>query len=83
LESRASVKRFISLLFLNLRQSVGPLGRGISLSQGRYLTEKQNKHKQTFMPWVGFEPTIPVLERKKIFHALDRPATVIGSLNIR
>jgi hypothetical protein len=42
LEHRACVKRFFSLQFLNLRQSVGLLGRGISPSQGRYLT--QNKH---------------------------------------
>jgi hypothetical protein len=26
----------------------------------------------------GFEPTIPVFERAKVFHALDRAATVIG-----
>jgi hypothetical protein len=32
------------------------------------------------MPQVGFEPTIPVFERTKIVHALDRPATVIDSL---
>jgi hypothetical protein len=33
---------------------------------------------QTSMPWVEFEPTIPVFERAKAVHALDRPATVIG-----
>jgi hypothetical protein len=27
---------------------------------------------------VGFEPTIPVLERAKTVHALNRAATVIG-----
>jgi hypothetical protein len=32
------------------------------------------------MPLVGFEPTIPVLERAKIVHALDRAATVIGEV---
>jgi hypothetical protein len=37
LEHRASVKRFVSLQFLNLGQSVGLLGRGISPSQGRFL----------------------------------------------
>jgi hypothetical protein len=78
LEHRASVKRSVSLQFLNHRQSVELLGRGISPSQGRYLLETQNKRKQTSMPWVGFEPTIPVFVRAKIFHALDRPATVIG-----
>jgi hypothetical protein len=30
------------------------------------------------MSWVGFEPTIPVFEREKTFHALDRAATVMG-----
>jgi hypothetical protein len=32
------------------------------------------------MPEVGFEPTIPVFERAKIFHALDGATTVIGEL---
>jgi hypothetical protein len=32
------------------------------------------------MPWVGLEPTIPVFERAKTFHALDRAATVIGAI---
>jgi hypothetical protein len=30
------------------------------------------------MPQVGFERTIPVFERAKTVHALDRAATVIG-----
>jgi hypothetical protein len=80
LEHKASVKPFVSLQFLNLRQSVGLLGREISPSQDRYLTQTQNKHRQTSMPWVGFELTIPVFERaKKTFHVLARSATVIGS----
>jgi hypothetical protein len=32
------------------------------------------------MPCVGFEPTIPASERAKTVHALDRSATVTGSL---
>jgi hypothetical protein len=32
------------------------------------------------MPRVGFEPTIPVFELEKTVHALDRAATVIGTL---
>jgi hypothetical protein len=59
LELRTSVKRFVSLQFFNLRHSVGLPGRVISPSQGRYLTQTQNKHKQTSMPRVGFEPKIP------------------------
>jgi hypothetical protein len=31
------------------------------------------------MPWVRFEPTIPVFERTKTVHALERAATVIGT----
>jgi hypothetical protein len=67
--------------FLMYTQSVGFLGRGISPSQGRSLHTKQhtqNKRTQTSMPWVGFEPTIPVFERAKTFHALDRASTVNG-----
>jgi hypothetical protein len=30
------------------------------------------------MPQVGFDPTIPVFERAKTVHVLDRVATVIG-----
>jgi hypothetical protein len=47
LEHRASVKRFVSLQFLNLRQSVGLLGRVISSSQGLYLNTGQQKHIHT------------------------------------
>jgi hypothetical protein len=63
---------FVSLQFLNLRHSVGLLGRVISTSQGRYLSQTQNKHKQTSMPLVGFEPTIPAFEGAKTVRALDR-----------
>jgi hypothetical protein len=66
---------------------------GISPSQGRYLHTEQkyrinthtsihvyrtNTHIQASMFGVGFEPTIPVFERAKMVHALDRAATVIG-----
>jgi hypothetical protein len=72
--------------FLDLRHSVGLLGRVISSSQGLYLytnTEKRtytHKH-QTSMPWVWFEPTIPASERAKTVHALDSSATVTGLFN--
>jgi hypothetical protein len=67
------MKHLFSLQFLNLRQSVGLLGWGISQSQGHYLhrtTQTQNKRRQTFKASVGFEPTIQVFERAKTFHAL-------------
>jgi hypothetical protein len=34
------------------------------------------------MPQVGLEPTIPVFERAKTVHALDRAATVIGNCSL-
>jgi hypothetical protein len=73
LEHGASVKRFVSLQFLNLRHSEGLLGRVISPSQGRYQTQTQNKRTQTSMPWVRFEPTIPAFERAKTVWHSDRP----------
>jgi hypothetical protein len=79
LEHKASVKRFVSLQFLNPK-TVGrtswmgdqPVARPLHI-------QTQNKHRQTFMPWVGFETTTPVFERAKTVHALDRAATVTGS----
>jgi hypothetical protein len=66
-------------------QTVGPFGRVISPSQCRYLNTGQHKHRinaythQTFMPWMGFESTIPASERAKTVHALDRAATMNGT----
>jgi hypothetical protein len=66
-------------------QTVELLGRVISLSQGLYLNTGQHKHRintytyQTSMSCMGFEPTIPVSERAKIVHALDRSVTVTGN----
>jgi hypothetical protein len=70
--------RFFS--FLIYIQSVGLLGRGISPSQGRYLHTGQHKHRintLTYIPRVGFEPTIPVFEREKTVHTSDHAATMI------
>jgi hypothetical protein len=44
LEHRTFVRRFVSLRFLNVRHSVGLLGRVISPSQGRCLHTGQHKH---------------------------------------
>jgi hypothetical protein len=49
----------------------------------RRTTHKHNKHTQTSMLQAGFEPTIPVFEQPKIFHTLDRPASVIGSIYVK
>jgi hypothetical protein len=71
---RTYVKRFVSLQFLNLRQSIGLLGRWISQTQGRYLHRQNKQNKRRHL----CEPTIPVFEWEKTFHALHLAATVIG-----
>jgi hypothetical protein len=40
--------------------------------------QTQNKHTQTSILEVGFELTIPVFERAKVVHVLNRATTVIG-----
>jgi hypothetical protein len=40
----------------------------------------QNKRTQTSIPQAGFERTIPVFERTKTVHVLDRKATAIGTI---
>jgi hypothetical protein len=84
IQSSMAVQPFVwpLLQFRNLlTEWVEFLGRWISPSQGRYLHIEQHKHrinKQTFMPWVGFETTIPTFEQAKTVHALDLTAAVIG-----
>jgi hypothetical protein len=36
-------------------------------SQIRYLTQIENERTQTSMPWMGFEPTIPLFEWAKLY----------------
>jgi hypothetical protein len=56
------------------------LGGGSALSQGRYLHISTQKNRgQTSTSLVGFETTIPVFERAKLFHVLDSAPTVIGT----
>jgi hypothetical protein len=63
-------------------QSVELLGWGSARRKATTYTHRtaqtHNKRKQTSMPLVGFEPTIPVFERANTVHALDRAATAIG-----
>jgi hypothetical protein len=64
-------------------QSVGLLGWGISLSQGRYLHTGQHKHKkssQAFMPQLGLESMTPAFEQQKEVYASERAASVMGVL---
>jgi hypothetical protein len=43
-------------------------------------TQTQNKRTRTTMPRVAFEPTTPVFKRAKTVQALDRAATVSGTM---
>jgi hypothetical protein len=66
-------------------QSVCVLRRGISPWQNLHLpmyrkAETQNKHIQTSMPRVGFEPMTSVFEQAKTVHALHRATTVSGKV---
>jgi hypothetical protein len=86
LKHRACVKSFVSLQFLNFRQSVGLLWRGISQWQGRCLhraIQTQNKRRQTSMPRVRFEPTIPVFEAGEESSCLRLCGHVSQQINVR
>jgi hypothetical protein len=74
LEQRASVKRFVSRQFLNLKTVSRPPCTG-DQPVTRPLPTQDNTNR---MNAVGFESTIPVFKRAKTFHALDCEATVIG-----
>jgi hypothetical protein len=56
LDLKASVKRFVSMKFLNPKI----FGRTSWMGD-----QPSNKHRQTSMPWVGFEPTITAFEPAK------------------
>jgi hypothetical protein len=78
--------RFLRYLDL-FTQSVGLLGRGMSPSRGRYPHTEQQKHRickciQTSMPRAELELTVPVFERVKTVHALDRAATLFGGVEV-
>jgi hypothetical protein len=68
---------------LIILQSVELIGRVISSSQDLYINTGQHKQRinipiPNIHAFFGFEPTIPVSERGKTVHALDRSATVTG-----
>jgi hypothetical protein len=63
---------------LSFTQSVGLLGGGSARRKAATYTQHntENKRTQTSVPSVGFEPTIPALERAETAYASDRAATV-------
>jgi hypothetical protein len=72
--------RFFSFLnFYTVGRTPWTGDEPVALPLPAHTTEQtQNKRTQTSMPQVGFEPTIPVFERAKTVHVLDRTAIVIG-----
>jgi hypothetical protein len=74
MEHKASVKRFVSLQFLNPK-TVGRTPWTEDQPVAKPLpTQTQNKRRHTSIPQVEFEPTIPAFERGKTVHALYRAA---------
>jgi hypothetical protein len=79
LKHRASVKRFVSLQFHNPKRVSRTSWTGDKPVARPLPMQTQNKHRQTSIPLVGFEPTTPDFEWAKTIHALHRAATVTGS----
>ena len=78
--TRAMASSFLRFLDHTQRHTtVGgtPLDEWSARRRDLYLTTHNNHNRQTFMPSVGFEPTIPVLERPQTY-ALHRAATGTG-----
>jgi hypothetical protein len=80
---------FCLSIYLSIYGSTALMGFGrffsfvIFYTVGRLLpahrtAQTQNKRTQISVSLIGFEPTVPVFERTKTVHALDRAATLIG-----
>jgi hypothetical protein len=79
LEHRTSVKRFVSLQFLNPKKIGRTPLTGDQPAARPLHTQTQNKHRQTSMAYVGFETTISYVERTRTVHGLNRASNVFGS----
>jgi hypothetical protein len=69
--------RYPHFLALFVIISVIGLFSSFCVPVARPLPAHTTSRTETSMPQVGFEPTIPVFERAKTVHALDRAATGI------
>jgi hypothetical protein len=67
--------------FMIILQTVGLLGRVISLSQGLYLNTGQHKHRINTYTYQTSVPCVSPSERAKTVHALDSLSTVTGHIN--
>jgi hypothetical protein len=75
---RLIVRGFMITLFRHTTFGRTPLHEGPARRRDLYLTTHNTHKRQTSIPPVGFELTIPVNERPQT-HALDRTATGIGT----
>jgi hypothetical protein len=74
-----SLCRWIMITLRHTTVSRTPLDEWAALRRDLYRTTNNIHKRQTSMPPVGFEPTIPTSERPQI-HALDHAATGIEGL---
>jgi hypothetical protein len=73
---RLIFRGFTITLFRHTTFGRTPLDEGPARRRDLYVTTHNTHKRQTSMPSVGFEPTIPVSERPQT-HALDHKATGI------
>jgi hypothetical protein len=74
---RLIFRRFTITHFRHTTLDTTPLDEWSARRRDLYLTTHNTHNRQTYMPPVGFEPTILVSERPQT-HVLDRAATGIG-----
>jgi hypothetical protein len=78
----STISQFLNLYTVGMAPWTGnqPVARPLPTHR---TTQTQNKRTQTSMLRVGFEPTIPVFERAKTVHPLDRAAIAIVTWSYR
>jgi hypothetical protein len=78
----STIGRFLSFLILyTVRKTPWRGNQPVARPLPTYrTTQTENKRTQTSLPRVGFEPTIPAIERAKTVYILDRAATLIGRM---
>jgi hypothetical protein len=57
-------------------------GKSVSHKAATYTQDNTNTETHAYTPRVGFESTIPVVERAQMVHTSERAFIVIGETNI-
>jgi hypothetical protein len=74
----SSFTRFLDHTQRRITVGITPLDEWSARRRDLYLTTHNTNNRQTYMPSVGFEPTISSVERPQTY-ALDSAATGIGT----